>query len=122
MFDLTLQRQPDAPLIVAPERTWSFREAVDDIERLTALLQDQYGVRPGDRVAIVAANSPEYLLTMWAIVSCGAIISSLNGWWTGPELSHGIALTEPVLLLGDEQRPSPAWNRARCPSRFRSAS
>jgi acyl-CoA synthetase (AMP-forming)/AMP-acid ligase II len=34
---------------------------------------------------------------MWATITLGAIVTSLNGWWTGPELQYGIKLTRPVL-------------------------
>ena len=64
--------------------------------------------KAGDRVAIVAANSAEYALLMWATVTLGAIVTSLNGWWTGPELAAGIELTSPVLIAGDKRRAGPA--------------
>lgn len=94
----------DRPFLVSPARSWTFREAVDDIDATAALLAERYGVRTGDRVAIVAANSAEYGILMWAIVTLGAVITSLNGWWTGPELEHGIELTGPSLIAGDERR------------------
>src|SRR6185369_7286943 len=94
----------DRPFLVSPARSWTFREAVDDIDATAALLAERYGVRTGDRVAIVAANSAEYGILMWAIVTLGAVITSRNGWWTGPELEHGIELTGPSLIAGDERR------------------
>ena len=39
-----------------------------------------------------------------AVVSLGAIIVGLNGWWTGPELAYGMELTQPTVLFGDEAR------------------
>ncbi|WP_051684129.1 class I adenylate-forming enzyme family protein [Blastococcus sp. URHD0036] len=85
-------------------RTWSYREALADIDAIAVLLQQRHGVRAGDRVAIVAANHAEYALLMWAVVTLGAVVTGLNGWWTGPELTHGIALSSPVLIVGDERR------------------
>lgn len=104
MFDATAQRQPDTPFMIDGDRRWTLPDALADIECISRLLRERYGVNPGDRVAIVAANSPEYALTMWAVVSVGAIVSSLNGWWTGAEIEHGVRLTEPTLLVGDEPR------------------
>lgn len=103
-FDATATRQPDAVFMVDADRTWTATDALRDIESISRLLREKYGIRPGDRVAIVAANSPEYGLTMWAVLSIGAIVSSLNGWWTGAEIEHGLRLTEPRLLAGDEPR------------------
>ena len=36
------------------------------------LLRSKYNVSPGDRVAIYAANSPEWIIFFWATVSIGA--------------------------------------------------
>jgi acyl-CoA synthetase (AMP-forming)/AMP-acid ligase II len=94
----------DLVFLCSPDRTWTFREALSHIDALAVLLAERYQVKAGDRVAIVAANSAEYALLMWATVTLGAIVTSLNGWWTGPELEAGIELTSPVLIAGDERR------------------
>ena len=67
-------------------------------------LRDRYGIGPGDRVAICAANCPEWLLTFWAVASLNAVVVAMNGWWTGTEMRNAIALTEPSVLLMDEKR------------------
>ncbi|WP_123670541.1 class I adenylate-forming enzyme family protein [Actinocorallia herbida] len=59
-----------------------------------------HGVGKGDRVAVAAPNTLEHVLAYWATVSLGAVLVGLNGWWTGREMDFGLALTEPVLLLG----------------------
>ena len=56
------------------------RRAVASVARV---LREEYGVGPGDRVAILAANCPEWIVTFWATVSLGAIAVGLNGWWVG---------------------------------------
>ena len=98
----------DLVFLCSPDRTWTFRDALSHIDALAVLLAERYQVKAGDRVAIVAANSAEYALLMWATVTLGAIVTSLNGWWTGPELAAGIELTSPVLIAGDERRAGPA--------------
>src|SRR5438132_8228574 len=104
MLDTYTADALDLPFLVSPQRTWTFREAMVDIDATAVLLANRYGISPGDRVAIVAANSAEYGIVMWAVVTLGAIVTSLNGWWTGPELSHGIQLTAPKIIVGDERR------------------
>ena len=51
-----------------------------------------------------SANSLDYTLAQLAVVSLGAIIVGLNGWWTGSELAYGMELTAPTVLFGDETR------------------
>jgi acyl-CoA synthetase (AMP-forming)/AMP-acid ligase II len=104
MLDGQVASTPEVPFLIAPERQWSYREALADIDATAVLLAERYGVGAGDRVAIVAANYAQYAILMWATVTLGAIVTSLNGWWTGPELEYGIGLTRPLLLAGDERR------------------
>jgi acyl-CoA synthetase (AMP-forming)/AMP-acid ligase II len=104
LFEGTAGRNPDGLLVIDGDRSWTMTQALAEIDAIGRCLRDRYGVSPDDRVAIVAANSPEYMFALWAVVSIGAIVSGLNGWWTGPEIDHGIVLTEPVLLLGDDKR------------------
>ncbi len=67
-------------------------------------LRDKYGVKKGDRVAILAANTPEWIITFWATVSLGAIVVGLNGWWVADEIIYGLTDSEPNLLIGDQKR------------------
>jgi acyl-CoA synthetase (AMP-forming)/AMP-acid ligase II len=104
LLDEAVGNHPDRPFLVGADRTWTYAEARDAVDAVAAVLAGRHGIGPGDRVAIVSANSPEYGLTMWATLSLGAIVVSLNGWWTGPELQYGISLTSPALITGDERR------------------
>jgi len=104
MLDTQAAATPDLPFLISPRRQWTYREAIGDIDATAALLRHRYGVTPGDRVGIVAANHAEYAILMWAVVTLGAIVTSLSGWWTTPELEYGITLTSPVLIAGDERR------------------
>ncbi|MDE3231182.1 MAG: AMP-binding protein, partial [Chloroflexota bacterium] len=68
---------------------------------LAALLAERHGVRAGDRVAILAANSPEYLDAFFACALLGAILTPLNWRLTVPELAVILRDCEPRLLLHD---------------------
>jgi acyl-CoA synthetase (AMP-forming)/AMP-acid ligase II len=103
-FERAAEQWGDRPFLVNEEGTRTFREALDDAYAVARLLREEYGVEKGDRVAVVAANCPEYVVVAWGIVAAGAILTGLNGWWTGPEMVHGIELAEPKLVTGDERR------------------
>lgn len=75
--------------------------AVSDVA--DALASD-YGVGPGDRVAILAANCPEWILAFWAAASLGAVAVGMNAWWAGDEIRYGIADAEPAVLVADARR------------------
>ena len=71
---------------------------------VAAALQTRYGIGPGDRVAICAANCPEWIQLFWAVASLNAVLVAMNGWWTGVEMANGLTLTEPKLVVMDEKR------------------
>ncbi|MDZ4827493.1 MAG: class I adenylate-forming enzyme family protein [Actinomycetota bacterium] len=99
---------PDATFVVFTdgdaERMISFGEHVGLVASVAAALRDEYGVGPGDRVAILAANCPEWILTLWATISLGAVAVGLNGWSTGPEIRYFLDDAEPTLLVADAKR------------------
>jgi acyl-CoA synthetase (AMP-forming)/AMP-acid ligase II len=97
-------RMPDRPYVTFPERAWTFASILGPVASVAAALRDQFGVGPGDRVAIVAANTSEWVLTFWAATCLGAVTVALNGWWTGAEIEYGLELTRPSVLLGDRRR------------------
>ncbi|HEY8492733.1 MAG TPA: class I adenylate-forming enzyme family protein [Myxococcota bacterium] len=91
-------------LVVDDGRRYGFAEHARRVAALAATLRERFGVGPGDRVAILAANGPEWIHAFWATVSLGAVCVGLNGWWVGDEIRHGLEDSEPRLLIGDRKR------------------
>jgi acyl-CoA synthetase (AMP-forming)/AMP-acid ligase II len=56
-------------------------------QRLGRFLQDQ-GIKKGDRVAILSANLPEYVVAFQGIVHAGAVVTTLNPLYKQRELLH----------------------------------
>ncbi|MDN5894798.1 MAG: AMP-binding protein [Nocardioides sp.] len=94
----------DADYLVTEDSRMSFREHHEAVAALATALRDEYGVRPGDRVALCGANSPEWIVAFWASVALGAVAVAMNSHWAGPEIQHGLDLTEPVVVIADEPR------------------
>lgn len=94
----------DAEYLVHGERRYSYAQHAALVAATARVLWDRYGVRPGDRVAIVAENRAEWVLAFWAAVSIGGVVAALNGWWAGPEIEYGIEHSAPRVLIGDEKR------------------
>ncbi|HTW18432.1 MAG TPA: class I adenylate-forming enzyme family protein [Nocardioides sp.] len=82
----------------------SFAEHAAMVSSLAQALREEYGVRPGDRVAIAAANTPEWIVAFWAAASIGAVTVGFNAWWSPRELAYGLEHAEPVLVIADEKR------------------
>jgi acyl-CoA synthetase (AMP-forming)/AMP-acid ligase II len=94
----------DKEYIVHGDRRITYAEHLRRVGSVAAALRDRFGVRHGDRVAILAANCPEWIEAFWASVSLGGVVVAMNGWWTTEEIRYGLEKTEPRLLIGDRKR------------------
>ena len=81
------------------DRRISWREWNASANRTARLLQEVFGVRQGDRVAVLAMNCTEFLDVLFACGKLGAILQPLNWRLSTPELAALVADAEPAVLL-----------------------
>jgi acyl-CoA synthetase (AMP-forming)/AMP-acid ligase II len=86
----------------------TFAEHAAQVASLARALREEHGIGPGDRVAINAANSPEWITAFWATVSIGAIAVAFNAWWSPREVEYGVQHSRPRLLVADRRRAESA--------------
>ena len=89
--------------LIQGERVLTFDHTLAAVATVAGHLRAR-GVGPGDRLLILAANSPEWVVSLWAGLSIGAIVAPGNGWWSEDEVRHAIELVEPKLVIGDAKR------------------
>jgi len=94
----------DREYLVLGDRRITYAEHLRLVGAAARGLRERFGVRKGDRVAILAENHPEWIVTFWATVSIGGIVAALNGWWTEDEIRHGVELSEPKVIVADSKR------------------
>ncbi|WP_378733435.1 class I adenylate-forming enzyme family protein [Nocardia brasiliensis] len=90
--------------LVTEDRRMSFTEHAAAVGALARALRDRYGIEKGDRIGILAANTPEWVMTFWAAQCLGAIAVGYNAWWTPREIAYGVAHTRPAVLIVDAKR------------------
>ncbi|MEW6996985.1 long-chain fatty acid--CoA ligase [Colwelliaceae bacterium BS250] len=83
------------------DRTHTWGELEDRIARLAAGLQVN-GVKPGDRVAILALNSDRYLEFYYATAWVGAVMVPLNTRWSIKENEYALNDSGSVMLMVDD--------------------
>ena len=83
---------------------WTFASHERDVASVAAALAARHGIQKGSRVAILAANRPEWILTAWAALVHGAVVVAMNGWWQRDEIRYGLELAEPDVLFVDRGR------------------
>ena len=62
------------------------------------------GVRQGDRVALYAANSPEWVLAYLGVLRAGAVAVMMNPDYHSAEAEHILRDSEPKKVFADPQR------------------
>ncbi|MEU1960097.1 AMP-binding protein [Nocardia sp. NPDC019304] len=67
---------------------------------LAAELADD-GVRPGDRVAVMSSNRPEFVVAVLALWRLGAAAVLISPAWKHDEVAHALAVTGPSRGVGD---------------------
>lgn len=94
----------DNEYIICGDRRITFNEHHALVHAVAHNLREKYGIQKGDRVAILADNHPEWIITFWATVCIGGIAVGLNGWWTREEILYSLEDCDPKLLVGDRKR------------------
>jgi acyl-CoA synthetase (AMP-forming)/AMP-acid ligase II len=102
-FLLDARRWGDRTALVHGTRRLTF-VGQEDAVRATAARLSELGVRRGDRVLILAPNSIEWVVVMWATFLAGGVAVLGNFWWSAAEVAHAIEDTDPVLICADEKR------------------
>ncbi|RAY16920.1 long-chain fatty acid--CoA ligase [Actinomadura craniellae] len=95
---------PDREYLADDDRRLTYGEHLSAVARLARILRDEYGVAPGDRVALFAANGIDWVIGFWAALAAGAVATAMNSFWSEPELDSALALVRPRAVLGDGRR------------------
>ncbi len=93
----------DTEFLVHEDRRLTFGEHNAMVRRLTASLAEM-GVGPGDRVALLSANTVEWVVTFWAAAAAGATLVPLNAWWKTEELEYALRDSGARVLVCDAKR------------------
>ncbi|TCP53560.1 acyl-CoA synthetase (AMP-forming)/AMP-acid ligase II [Tamaricihabitans halophyticus] len=90
-------RAPDAEALWFNERTYTYRQLYDQVCRLANGLRER--ASPGDRVAILAENSPEYVLSYYGVPLAGMGLVFLNYRLSEREINDVLTDAEPTILI-----------------------
>src|SRR5258708_8875852 len=92
LIDRNAAFAPAKPAIHFGGTTLTYAAFAERIGAAARALKSQLGVGRGDRVAILAANHPDYLVLLYACARLGAMLVPLN--WR-------LAVPEQVFILAD---------------------
>jgi len=109
------ERFGDRTFLVSGERRLSYAETLGRAAALANWLSAQYGIGMGQRVAIAARNSPEWIIAFLAIQLTGATASLVNSRGTAEDIIHALGDTECGLVIADPQRADAIAGRYAAP-------
>jgi fatty-acyl-CoA synthase len=93
-------RVPDSTAVVVPDtgQRISYRAMVDQSRRLANVLRSR-GLEPGDHVAILMTNVPEYFEVVWAARRAGYFYTAINWHLTPGEVRYMLENSESRALI-----------------------
>ncbi len=97
------RRRPEGPALAEGAQvraTW--REFAETVAAVAGGLASRYAVRPGDRVAIVMRNRPEYLEALFGTWHAGAVAVPVNARLHRDEFAYILQHSESVVVITDE--------------------
>ncbi|WP_424629745.1 class I adenylate-forming enzyme family protein [Bradyrhizobium sp. SYSU BS000235] len=97
----TAKREADKPCVISRGQQYSY-STIDLYARRIAASLIRRGVRPGDRVVLLASNRAEWIAAFFGIVGSGAVLVPINTALTTSEISFIIADSEAAVIIVDE--------------------
>jgi long-chain acyl-CoA synthetase len=98
------------PIIHFNGKELSYPEFVDLVDKLAAAFVER-GLKPNDRVMILAKNSPEWIASYFAVLACGGVAVPVNPALTANEVSYIVDHAAPTIAMVDPDTASSLQGR-----------
>ena len=83
------------------DREYSYAELLEQTARVAEHLQEQFGVKPGDRVGLWLKNCPEFVPALFGILEAGGVVVPINNFLKPAEVSYMLADAGADVLITD---------------------
>jgi long-chain acyl-CoA synthetase len=114
LLDDVAGKHPDADAIVFQGRTLSWGEIRRYSNQLAWTLEN-LGVRKGDRVVVLLANVPQFVISYYAVLKLGALVVATSPLFTESEIEAFMAKTQARVIITLDvlfDRVAESWQRA----------
>lgn len=102
LLDRRTEEHPEKPAFVyvtdGDEQVTTFAELQAEANRVAAALH-AHGIGPGDHVAILLENRPEYITLVYGALRLGAVVNPYNTMWGEEELQAVLHRSDPALVV-----------------------
>jgi fatty-acyl-CoA synthase len=90
--------QPNSPALVSAEKRLTYKELADKAKVFAAGLQE-IGVKPGTRIAILAPNIEEWVVSAFAALRFGTEVELFNTWALAWDLEYLLSASKAEILI-----------------------
>src|SRR5579872_4591122 len=97
------RRFPDRRAIVFYDSAITYAELEREVESLAGFLQQDCGVKRGDRVALYMQNSPQFIIGFYAILRADAVVVPVNPMNLQGELDYILRDSGASVLLAAQE-------------------
>ena len=105
-FEIPAERTPAKTALYWGPREYSYKELWQLSLLVSACLQSNFAVKPGDRVGIWLKNCPEFIPSVFGILHAGAVVVPINNFLKPDEVNYIINDAELDVLITDEELKS----------------
>jgi long-chain acyl-CoA synthetase len=91
LFERAVRERPEQPAFLYFDTAIAAAEAGRRAHALAAVLRGEFGLRPGDRVALMLQNVPQFPIAAHAVWRCGGVVTSVNPMNKERELRHQLS-------------------------------
>ena len=88
MFEQSVARFADQPAFINMGQVMTFRKLEERSRAFAAYLQNELGLKKGDRVALMMPNLLQYPIALFGMLRAGMVVVNVNPLYTPRELEH----------------------------------
>jgi long-chain acyl-CoA synthetase len=100
ILDESAEKYPNRTAIIFLGKEISYKKLKEDVDRFANALQS-LGVKKGDVVSLLLPNTPHFVISYYAILKIGAIVSPISPLYKPPEIEHQLkdSGAETIIIL-----------------------
>jgi amino acid adenylation domain-containing protein len=106
MFEEQVQQTPDSAAVVSPEKTLVYRELYEQVSRLASVLRNTYGVRPGEKIGLLASRSADMITAIFSILRAGAAYVPVDASFPAARIHYMLEDSSCRLVLASDPEKS----------------
>jgi long-chain acyl-CoA synthetase len=100
-FRASARKHEACPAIFWGDQQFSYGTLLAQAQNLSAHLQNEFGVKSGDRVALWLKNCPEFVPALYGILGAGAVVVPINNFLKPDEVSYILKDCDAKVMVTD---------------------